>query len=120
MINIGGTMYYINFEALDELISTDDSLKAQEIKETENKESYDDKGNLISSVLTTKTYLKSKEIDGARYDCVGLMLQIIMNSDVELDGTLGFERALKSQPLNWQIAYNTLIHNGILIAEEEE
>ena len=35
MIGVGGIIYTIDFEKMDELICSDDSLKAQEIVETE-------------------------------------------------------------------------------------
>jgi len=119
MIDLGGINYYIDFEALDNLISTDKSLEAQEVTEVETEESLDDSGKITSSKVTTRTYPKSKEIDGARYDCMGMMLQIIMNTDIEIDDTLGVERGFASMPLNWKIAFNTLKINGVLVAEEE-
>jgi len=120
MIDVGGINYHINFEALDKLIATDDSLKAQDVTDIEIKEYFDEEGKKVSSDKTTKTYPKSKEIDGARYDCMGMMLQIIMNTDVDIDDTLGIERGFSAQPLNWKIAFNTLTHYGVLVATEEE
>ena len=120
MIDVGGIIYHIDFEALDKLIAVDESLKAQDITETEIKEYFDKDGELLSTDKISKTYLKSKEIDGARYDCMGLMLQIIMNTDAEIDDTLGIDRGFAAMPLNWKIAFNTLTHYGVLVATEEE
>lgn len=119
MIDVGGITYYVDFEALDKLIVTDKSLEAQDVTETEIKEYFDAEGKLVSSDKITKTYPKSKEIDGARYDCMGLMLQIIMNSEVEIDDTLGIERGFAAMPLNWKVAFNTLLKYGVLVAIEE-
>jgi len=120
MIDLGGINYYIDFEALDALISTDKSLEAQQVTEVEKKEYTDENGKVMSADITTKTYPKSKEIDGARYDCMGMMLQIIMNTDIEIDDTLGVDRGFAAMPLNWKIAFNTLKKNGVLVAAEEE
>lgn len=118
MIDVGGITYYIDFEALDKLIATDKSLEAQDVTEVKTREYFDSDGKLVSSDKVTRTYPKSKEIDGARYDCMGLMLQIIMNTDVEIDDTLGIERGLDKMPLNWKVAFNTLVKYGVLVAEE--
>jgi len=119
MIESGGITYYIDFDALDTVIATDKSLEAQDVTETKTKEYLDDKGKVMSTDVTTRTYPKSKEIDGARYDCIGLMLQVIMNGDAEIDDTLGMDRGLAGMPLNWKIAFNTLKNCGVLKAIEE-
>jgi hypothetical protein len=120
MIDLGGINYYIDFEALDKLISTDKSLEAQEVTETKTEETFGEDKKCYNTVVTTKVFPKSKEIDGARYDCMGMMLQIIMNTDIEIDDTLGLDRGFAAMPLNWKIAFNTLIKNGVLVAAEEE
>lgn len=119
MIDVGGMIYYINFDALDKLITTDDTLSAQDVSDIKTKEFIDVDGKVYKKIRNTSTYRKSKEIDGARYDCMGLMLQIIMNTDVEIDDTLGVDRGLAEMPLNWKIAFNTLQHYGILVTIEE-
>lgn len=120
MIDLGGVTYHVDFGVLDKLISTDESLKAQNVTETELKEYFDSNGKIVSSDKITKTYPKSKEIDGAIYDCIGLMLQIIMNTDAEIDETLGVDRGFSAMPLNWKIAFNTLTNYGVLVAIEVE
>ena len=119
MIDVGGITYYIDFEALDKLIATDKSLEAGDVTETKKTETFGEDGKCFNTVVTTKVYPKSKEIDGARYDCMGLMLQIIMNSEIEIDDTLGIERGFAAMPLNWKIAFNTLKKYGVLVATEE-
>lgn len=119
MIDVGGITYYIDFEALDRLIATDKSLEAQDVTEIKKKEVFGDNNEVIHTEVTTRTYPKSKEIDGARYDCMGLMLQIIMNSETEIDDTLGIDRGFAAMPLNWKIAFNTLKKYGVLVATEE-
>jgi hypothetical protein len=113
MIEFGETLYWIDLTALDRLISNDASLKAQNLKETETitKENGD-------TITTTKEYPKSKEIDGAMYDLVRMLLEIVLLREDEMDVSLGTDRALNDLPLNVKIAFNTLIENKILVAEE--
>lgn len=119
MIESGGITYYIDFDELDKVIATDKSLEAQDVTEVKKKKHLDDNDKVITTEVTTRTYPKSKEIDGARYDCIGLMLQVIMNGETEIDDTLGMDRGLAAMPLNWKIAFNTLKNCGILKAIEE-
>lgn len=120
MIEVGGKIYQINFEALDKLITSDKSLDAQDVVETKVIKQLDESGNITSSSIISKTYPKGKEIDGARYDCVGIMIQVIMNTDAEIDDTLGIDRGLQAMPLNWKIAFNTLKKYNILEVINEE
>ena len=118
LISIGGVNYYINFEALDALISNDESLAAKEVSEKEIKTFRDNVGAIISSEEIIRTYQKNKEIDGARYDSMGLMLNILLTTDFELDDALGLNRGLMNAPLNWKIAFNTLLKYNVLISED--
>jgi len=114
MIKIGGVSFYINFEGLDALISSDKSLEAQEVSETSTKELFDESGKTVNKEITVRKYPKGKEIDGARYDCLGSLLEIILNGEAEIDDSLGIDRALNAMPLNWKIAFNTLTKYEIL------
>ena len=121
MVSIGGVSYYVDFNALDVAIKIEDKIGDKgDVNEQEIKEVFGEDDKQVSKIITTKVYPKGKEIDGARYDYVGLMLQIIMNTDTEIDDTLGIDRALDGMPLNWKIAFNTLTKYGILVAIEEE
>lgn len=115
MIDFGGVNYYIDMSALDKLISPDDSFKSQDVTEKSIEKTKDKDGNEVIKE-TIKTYPKGKEIDGALYDTIRLFIEIVTTSPDEMDDTLGAERAMAGQPLNYKIAFNTLIHHGILVA----
>ena len=114
MIEFGGKYYMIDLDALDEIISKEESLKAQDIIETDVAQETVN-GNL-KTITTTRTIPKGKEIDGAMYDTIRLMLEIVMTREDDMDDTLGLDRALDSMPFNYKIAFNTLIKYKILTA----
>lgn len=121
MIEFGGQHYYIDFDAIDNLIASDKSLIAQEIEEIEISETIKDVDGTPEKTTHTVTrrFPKGKEIDGSKYDIMNLMLQIIVGTPDEHDDTLGGDRALAKTTLNYKIAFNTLIKYGILAVSED-
>lgn len=114
MIEVGGNIFYVDLDALDSFLTNDDSLLAKEVVETDLKEFKDESGAVINSELTTRRYQKGKEVDGARFEMINFMLQIVMSDTESNDYTLGFERAMSDKPLSYTIALNTLMKVGVL------
>lgn len=118
MIEFGGINYYIDFDAIDKLIGGEKSLKAQTLTELETTNYFDKDKNLLNISVTEKSYQKSKEIDISKYDFLSMMLQTVINYNIEIDDSLGAERALEATSLQFKIAFNTLIQYGILKEKE--
>ena len=118
MLSFDGVNYYINLDKIDEIIGADESLKAGVLEDVETKTYYNEQGNVVSSDVVKRQYHKSKEIDGAKYETINMMLQIIMQESEPIDDTLGSERAFADMPFNYKIAFNTLLQFGILVKEE--
>jgi hypothetical protein len=117
MIEFGGEYYLLNLEAIDDLIASDESLKAQIIEEVEIKTYSGETGEHFTEKIV-KTYPKQKEIDGARYEIINMMLSIVLGSADDMDDTLGIERALVKNPLSYKVAFNTLLEYKILVIKE--
>lgn len=120
MLSFDGTNYFINLERIDEIIGADESLKATVLEDIETKTFYDAEGKVTSYDVTSRKYHKSKEIDGAKYETINMMLQIIMQEGEPIDDTLGSDRAFAEMPFNYKIAFNTLLHFGILVKQDAE
>jgi hypothetical protein len=120
MIEFGGITYIIDFKAMDALIGSEESLKAQSVTETDIVEVFnEDNETPQSKTVSTRTYQKGMEIDGAKYDTLRLMFEAVMSFNEDIDTSLGMERALSSAPLSFKLAFNTLLHYGILAELEE-
>lgn len=119
MISFGGVDYYISLNAVNSLLTGDEDLQAKEITETEVKEFLDEKGQVTGSEKITRTHYKGKEVDGAKFEIINMMLQIVLGDMEPMDDTLGEERAFKEKPLSYKIAFNTLKGMGILKEIEE-
>lgn len=118
MIEFGGNYYYIDFDALDESVCSNDAWKAREVTDVEVTTIKDAKGNIINTEEVKKTYYKGKEIDGSKYDIIRLCIEVLVDYDEEMDDTLGSERSLTKTPLSYKIAFNTLLNEGILKEKE--
>lgn len=122
MIEFGGKIYYIDFEAIDKLIAGDKSLKPQMMTDVEETLIYNDKDTLTGKQVTKTKYHKSKEIDGSKYDILRAMLEVILKGEEEIgaDDALGIDRLLAKATLSFKLAFNTLLKYGILKEEIEE
>lgn len=118
MIEFGGVLYYIDFEALDKSICSDKSWKARNVTDVEVKTVTDENDKVVGKEKVEKTYYKGKEIDGAKYDMIRLFIEVLIDYDEEIDDTLGTERALSKTPLSYKLAFNTLLKEGILKEKE--
>ncbi len=114
MLDIGGTEYIINFDALEELLNSDPELGAKTMTETDTKEIFNLSGETIGKEVTTRTYDKGKEIDMTRYEMIRLLFEVVLTFNGEIDDALGVERGLNGTPLPFKLSFNTLINYGII------
>jgi len=113
-LDFGGTTYYIDLDAFDELLTIDGSLSPKTVIDTVETKSFDAKGKLLSSEISTTTSSKNKEINIATYETLRMFLEIVLTYQDESDDTLGADRALLATPLSIKISFNTLLKHGII------
>lgn len=113
-LDFGGTMYYIDLEAFDKLLSVDGNLSPKTVLDTVETKTFDEKGKLTGSEISTTTTTKNKEINIATYETLRMFLEIVLTYHDESDDTLGADRALSSTPLSFKISFNTLLKHGII------
>ena len=117
MIEFGGTIYYIDIDALDKAITPSGVKTTDKIKEVQTTTTTDAVGNSIVEQIET-TRLRGKEIDGAKYDILRMMIEVLIDYQEEIDDTLGSERAFEKTNVAYKIAFNTLFNYGILKEKE--
>ena len=118
MIEFGGVIYYIDVNALDKAITPPSVKPTDKVTLTETKTVRNEKGELIGTETVETTSLRGKEIDGAKYDIIRMMLEVLIDYDEETDDSLGVDRALDKTPLSYRVAFNTLYNYGILKEKE--
>jgi hypothetical protein len=118
MIEFGGTIYYIDIDWLDKVITPKNSKPDDEVVFTEIKTTYDSKDVMTGYEVNKTISLKGKEIEGPKYDIVREMIMVLLNSEEPADTALGSERALNEQSLSYKLAFNTLMNYGILKEKE--
>jgi hypothetical protein len=114
MLTIAGITYVLDFEALDNILTLEESLKTKEVEETEIKEVYDADNNFVGKEVLTKNFLKGKEIDATRYEMIRFLIEMIFGNNEEFDDTLGLDRALSNTSIGFKISFNTLLDMGII------
>jgi len=119
MIEFGGSIYYIDLDALEKTILPKGLDPKEKIIEREEKIHVGADDKIIHTDITELSRERGREIDGAKYEMVRLMMEILMDGGEETDdATLGAERALDKTSLSYKIAFNTLYHYGILKEQE--
>lgn len=112
-LKIGGEELFVDYEQLNIMLTTGDpSLKGGDLSESETEEIFDEEGKLVSKKITTKKFVKSREVDSFRYQMLMEMLQTVMDVEGEAD-SLG-NISTESFSVGQRIAYNTLIEYKIL------
>jgi hypothetical protein len=118
MIDFGGAIYYLDIDKFTELVKMDDNAE-DKVYETVIKTFKDENGK----VLTTEEYITSKErdifINTNKYEMFRLMVDIVLDDFDDADDALGSERALSKALFSYKLAFNTLLHYGILVEIEE-
>jgi len=113
MIEFGGTLYFIDLDALEKVISME--LLESKLVETQTKTTLDEKGKIVSVEINEHSSERVKEISPAKYDIIRTMLDVVLDiTEDDIDDTLGAERGLEKTSLSFKIAFNTLIEYGVL------
>jgi len=118
MIEFGGVFYYIDLDALDNVIAISGSKSTDKYKEIENKFFYDNKNELVGSEKRETTIPKGKEINGPKYEVIIRMIEVLIDFDDEIDDSLGADRAFSKTPIAYKLAFNTLFNCGVLKEKE--
>ena len=113
MIEFGNAAYYIDLKAFDKSI-TYTANKTDVTTDTEEKKTLDKNGNIIQIEHFTRTTPKGKDIDAVKYSLLNECISYILDYGELTDDTLGLDRALSDTPLGYKIAFNTLLHEGII------
>lgn len=114
MLDFGGSVYYFNVDKFTEIIKMDHP-NGEEIVESVVKEIKDEKGKTITSEVVTTKRERDMYIQQTMYELLREMIDIVLNETDEMDEELGSERALDKMSISYKIAFNTLIHYGILV-----
>lgn len=122
MLEFGGDIYILDFEALDKFLFVDD--KDKKTLEIEERDVYNNPNDLTKQTakeVIRKEYINDKEINGIRYELITDMLNTIFSSSAgdDEEDLLGPERALSKTPLSYKMAFNTLIKYKIIKKIEE-
>jgi len=119
MIEFGGSIYYIDLDALEKTIIPKGVNPTDKVIEREEKVHVDSDNKVVHTDITEVSRERGREIDGAKYEMIRLMMEILMDGSEETDDTtLGAERALDKTSLSYKIAFNTLYNYGILKEQE--
>ena len=117
LLDFGGSVYYFDVDKFTEIIKIDHP-NGNFITESVTKEIKDEKGKTITSEVVTTKKEREMYIQQTMYELLREMIDIVLNETDEMDEELGSERALDKMSISYKIAFNTLIHYGILIEVE--
>jgi len=103
--------YLVDFDKFADLVKMDN--ESDTIVET--KVVTDEKGHTIT---TTKTYPRSQELDGPKYELFTKLLELILISPV--DNSNSIEDMLDSNTFGYRLAFETLEERGIIKYVEDK
>lgn len=118
MIEFGGVLYYLDMDAFDKAITPNNIKSTDKIKTTDKKVVTNEEGKVIGTEIIESVRERGKEVDGAKYDILRMMIEIIMDNKDETDDSLGADRALEKTSLSYKLAFNTLFRYGIIKEQE--
>ena len=118
-IGFGGEYYVINFDAIEILLSgekykNNDIQIIKKITSNFNCDAHTGAKTLINVIEEVEEQEKGREIDISKFEMLREMIDVILHYDVTIDDTLGIKRGLKSVPLSYKFAFNTLLHYDII------
>lgn len=114
MIKIGDETYYFDIDVIDKLISIPATKQNKESIITEEIIVFDNDGNTTGKEIHKTISEKSKEVDGAKYETIRLLIEIVLDYDEEIDDSLGSDRAFSKTNIPFKMAFNTLLNYGII------
>lgn len=115
MIKIGEKMYYIDMGKIEELVGVehiDDMIT--ETSTTTHSEFGDNDIIPKSSDVTVIERKRDTELNTPKYETVMMMLNVVLGQPLELDAPLGVTNALRNGPINYTLAFNTLLFYNII------
>ena len=115
MISFGGEIYRIDADAFSK--ATTQEKSSEKVKEQVVKQYFDQDNKLTNSEVLETSIERGVELNQPKYDILRTMLDVILDEpqDDDVDDALGSDRVLEKKPLSYRIAFNTLLHYGILI-----
>lgn len=114
MLDIGGTAYVIDLEAMGDVLMLDKDYASKTVSETETKEIMNQDGDVINTKVITREFAKPKEYDSSKYEIIRILFEVLLTYNDEFDDTLGFDRAMAKATLPFKITFNTLLNYGII------
>jgi hypothetical protein len=114
MIKVDGDYYFLDLDALSNELEQDGNLAEGTIKETEEITTMDGEGKPKEITVSVITKHKPKEIDGSKYELLRTMVEILLSVEFEYDEALMKSKDLQTAPMNYAIAFNTLLKLKIL------
>lgn len=114
MIKIDDTYYYVDLEAISEVLEKDESLGAGYVEGEELVEFYDEEGKLTSTQRHSSRQFKPKEIDGNKAGMINAMVEVLLNEPLEFSQSNMKMTPLNQAPSNFILAFNSLLKLNIL------
>ncbi len=112
MLEFGNKTFFIDIDALEKYVTMNPDPTDVE---TTIFESYDSSGNLVSRNMTTISPSKDKTINLPKYETIRYFIDVLTEVfSVEMDETLGADRALDGLSFSHKLVINTLLKNGII------
>jgi hypothetical protein len=118
MIELGDQYYRLDIDVFSDLLSSGQGERTIDT-ETENRyvpvEGASTNVALIETVVHSREYEKAVQIDGPKYDLLRMSLEVLLTYAEDTDDTLGADRVLSGTTIPFKIAFNTLLHYGVLV-----
>jgi hypothetical protein len=114
MIKVDGEYYYLDLDALSHELEQDGNLAEGTIEEVEEVTTMNGEGKPIEFIKSVVKKHKPKEIDGSKYELLRTMVEILLSVELEYDDALMKPKDLQTAPMNYAIAFNTLLKLKIL------
>ena len=112
MLEFGNKTFFIDIDALEKYVTMNPDPTDVE---TTLLESFDGGGNLISRTISTTNPSKDKTINLPKYETIRYFIDVLTDFfNVEMDETLGADRALDGLSFSHKLVINTLLKNGII------
>jgi hypothetical protein len=120
MIEFGGTIYYIDLDAYDNLVRKPITEENKYVVDTHRKTYLDDKQNITGVEINEQSTERVQELYGTKYDIIRIMIEVVLDSgdDDEMDDSMGSQLGLENGSFSFKIAFNTLHHYGIIKEKE--
>lgn len=120
MIEFGGTFYYIDLDAYDNLVRKPITNENKYVIDTHRKTYLDAEQNIVSVEIAEQSTERIQELNGTKYDIIRIMLEVVLDGedDDEMDDSMGSQLGLEKGSFSFKIAFNTLHHYGIIKEKE--